>query len=204
MSGRQISDSKPEVLYELPNTISLIGEENNSIPIEKVRNAVNVTKEAVHAISITALETLRESALFMGVIGSRGELVNPFSHIDAALWSENRLPEDIIQSAYDYCEELTRREAGNFYHSFKYLPEQERRAIMAYYAFCRRADDIADGDYVDYFPGGSENNQESIDYRTKIERLIDGVPVLDRSSYNDKMSQLFYYRKKLSLSLIHI
>ena len=69
---------------------------------------------------------------------------------------------------------------------------------MAYYAFCRRADDIADGDYVDYFPGGSENNQESIDYRTKIERLIDGVPVLDRSSYNDKMSQLFYYRKKLS------
>ena len=51
---------------------------------------------------------------------------------------------------------------------------------------------------MDYFPGGSENNQESIDYRTKIERLIDGVPVLDRSSYNDKMSQLFYYRKKLS------
>ena len=198
MSGRQISDSEPEVVYDLGNTISLIGEENNSVPIEKVRNAVNVTKEAVHAISITALETLRESALFMGVIGSRGELVNPFSHIDAALWSENRLPEDIIQSAYDYCEELTRREAGNFYHSFKYLPEQERRAIMAYYAFCRRADDIADGDYVDYFPGGSENNQESIDYRTKIERLIDGVPVLDRSSYNDKMSQLFYYRKKLS------
>lgn len=198
MSGRQISDSEPEVVYDLGNTISLIGEENNSIPIEKVRNAVNVTKEAVHAISITALETLRESALFMGVIGSRGELVNPFSHIDAALWSENRLPEDIIQSAYDYCEELTRREAGNFYHSFKYLPEQERRSIMAYYAFCRRADDIADGDYVDYFPGGSENNQESIDYRTKIERLIDGVPVLDRSSYNDKMSQLFYYRKKLS------
>jgi hypothetical protein len=31
-----------------------------------------------------------------------------------------------VKSAYDYCEELTRREAGNFYHSFKYLPEEER------------------------------------------------------------------------------
>ena len=60
------------------------------------------------------------------------------------------------------------------------------------YYLCER---FVDGDYVDYFPGGSEENPESIDYRTKIERLIDGVPVLERSSYNDKMSQLFYYRK---------
>ena len=128
MSGRQISDSEPEVVYDLGNTISLIGEENNSIPIEKVRNAVNVTKEAVHAISITALETLRESALFMGVIGSRGELVNPFSHIDAALWSENRLPEDIIQSAYDYCEELTRRKQEIFIiHSNTFQNRKEGR-----------------------------------------------------------------------------
>ncbi len=198
MPGGQISDSEPEVMYDLGKSISLVSDENNSVPIERVRKAVNVTKEAVHTISITALETLREGAFFMGVIGSRGELVNPFSHIDAALWSENKLPSDVVESAYDYCEELTRREAGNFYHSFKYLPEEERRSIMAYYAFCRRADDIADGDYVDYFPGGSEENQESIEYRSKIERLIEGVPVLDRSSYNDKMSQLFYYRKKLS------
>ena len=105
MPEGQISGSEPEVMYDLGKSISLVGEENNSVPIEKVRNAVNVTKEAVHAISITALETLREGAFFMGVIGSRGELLNPFSHIDAALWSENRLPEDIVKSAYDYCEE---------------------------------------------------------------------------------------------------
>ena len=111
MPGRQIIDSEPEVMYDQGRSISLVTEENNSVPIEKVRKAVNVTKEAVHAISITALETLREGAFFMGVIGSRGELVNPFSHIDAALWAENRLPDDLIESAYDYCEELTRREA---------------------------------------------------------------------------------------------
>ena len=167
-------------------------------PIDIIRSAVDLTKEATRAISITALEAMREGALFMGVIGTRGELVNPFRHIDAAIWSEPVVPEHIIETAYDYCEELTRREAGNFYHSFKYLPETERRSMMAYYAFCRRADDIADGDYVDFFPGGSSEDPESVDYRDSIERLSPGEPVLNRSIYNDKMSQLFYYRKKLS------
>ena len=168
MTGGQVNGSEPMVDYDRGKSITLVDADSDAPPIEKVRTAVNVTKEAVHAISITALETLREGALFMGVIGSRGELVNPFTHIDAAIWSENSMPPEIVESAYNYCEELTRREAGNFYHSFKYLPEEERKSIMAYYAFCRRADDIADGDYVDYFPGGSENNQESIDYLSLI------------------------------------
>ena len=166
--------------------------------LDRVRSAVSITKEAVRAISITALEAVREGALFMGVIGSRGELVNPFRHIDAAIWTEPEVPPEMIDTAYDYCEELTRREAGNFYHSFKYLPDDERRSIMAYYAFCRRADDIADGDYDDSFPGGSTDEPESVDYREKIESLSPGQPVVERSTYNDKMSQLFYYRKKLS------
>ena len=91
--------------------------------LERVRSAVTITKEAVRVISITALEAVREGALFMGVIGTRGELVNPFRHIDAAIWTEPEVPQQMIDTAYDYCEELTRREAGNFYHSFKYLPD---------------------------------------------------------------------------------
>ena len=166
--------------------------------IDVIRSAVGITKEAARAISITALEAVREGALFMGVIGSRGELLDPFKHIDAAIWTEPEIPDHMVQASYDFCEELTRREAGNFYHSFKYLPNDKRRAIMAYYAFCRRADDIADGDFVDVFPGGSSDDPESMEYRESIERLSPGGPVLDRSAYNDKMSQLFYYRKKLS------
>ena len=171
---------------------------HNEEQIDIVRAAVDITKEAARAISITALEAVRESALFMGVIGSRGELLDPFKHIDAAIWTEPEVPEHMIETSYEFCEELTRREAGNFYHSFKYLPEEKRRSIMAYYAFCRRADDIADGDFVDTFPGGSSDDPESVSYRSDIERLSPGGPVLDRSAYNDKMSQLFYYRKKLS------
>jgi len=196
----QGTESDIEIILEAelegPENLGEIGQTDEQIDI--VRATVNITKEAARAISITALEAVRESALFMGVIGSRGELLDPFKHIDAAIWSEPEIPEHMVETAYDFCEELTRREAGNFYHSFKYLPEEKRRSIMAYYAFCRRADDIADGDFVDIFPGGSSNDPESISYRTDIERLSPGGPVLDRSTYNDKMSQLFYYRKKLS------
>ena len=172
-------------------------EKKSMSTLDHLRAGVMLARDAVKAVSMTAMEALREGATYIGMVGETNELVDPFSHLDAPIWSQ-RPPQELSKLAFRYCEELTIREAGNFYHSFKYLPEEERKSIMAYYAFCRRADDIADGDYVDYFPGGSEDNQESIDYRTKIERLIDGRPVLDRSSYNDKMSQLFYYRKKLS------
>ena len=43
-----------------------------------------------------------------------------------------------------YCERLTRREAGNFYFTFRLLPAEQRRALCALYAFMRIADDLAD------------------------------------------------------------
>ena len=198
MSQRSKTDPATGVRYDLERSISLVDPDVQPEGIEVVRSAVSMTREAARAISITALETLREGARFMGVLGSRGELLNPFGHIDAAIWSETDVPEYMIDTAYDYCEELTRVEAGNFYHSFKYLPNEARRAICAYYAFCRRADDIADGDYVDLFPGGSSDDPEAIEYRADIERLTGSSPVVARDHYDDRMSQLFYYRKKLS------
>jgi phytoene synthase len=198
MSQRSKTDPATGVRYDLERSISLVDPDVQPEGIEVVRSAVSMTREAARAISITALETLREGARFMGVLGSRGELLNPFGHIDAAIWSETDVPEYMVDTAYDYCEELTRVEAGNFYHSFKYLPNEARRAICAYYAFCRRADDIADGDYVDLFPGGSSEDPEAIEYRADIERLTGSSPVVARDHYDDRMSQLFYYRKKLS------
>lgn len=202
MSPAQRTDPASGIRYDVERSISLVEAEPQldaqNEGIEVVRSAVSMTREAARAISITALETLREGARFMGVLGTRGELLNPFGHIDAAIWSEATVPDYMIETAYDYCEELTRIEAGNFYHSFKYLPDEARRAICAYYAFCRRADDIADGDYVDSFPGGSSDDPESIEYRAHIERLTGSSPVVARDHYDDRMSQLFYYRKKLS------
>ncbi len=49
-----------------------------------------------------------------------------------------------LESAYDACRTITRREAKNFYYAFLTLPAAKRRAIYAAYAFCRHCDDSVD------------------------------------------------------------
>ena len=173
--------------------------DNREQKIASFRAAVELTSDAVRAVSVTAVDALKASARFMGVVTKEEDLTNPFDNIDAPVWSEKDIPPFILNTAYDYCEALTIREAANFYHSFKYLPDEQRRAMCAYYAFCRRADDIADGDYRDLFPGSSgPKDKEALDYIDRIEEMIQRVPVVDRTSFIDKMSQLFFFRKKLS------
>ena len=49
-----------------------------------------------------------------------------------------------LESAYEACRIITRREAKNFYYAFLTLPVAKRRAIYAAYAFCRHCDDTVD------------------------------------------------------------
>jgi 15-cis-phytoene synthase len=49
-----------------------------------------------------------------------------------------------IPEAYAACREIAKREAKNFYYSFRVLPQHKSDAMCAIYAFMRRADDIAD------------------------------------------------------------
>jgi phytoene synthase len=44
----------------------------------------------------------------------------------------------------EYCQEKAAHSGSSFYHSFRFLPEQKRRAITALYAFCREVDDVVD------------------------------------------------------------
>ena len=53
-------------------------------------------------------------------------------------------PAQNLESAYDICRNITRREAKNFYYAFLTLPATKRRAIYAAYAFCRHCDDSVD------------------------------------------------------------
>lgn len=46
--------------------------------------------------------------------------------------------------SYRYCEDVARREAGNFYPAFLLLPAPKRRAMCALYTFMRIADDLSD------------------------------------------------------------
>ncbi len=43
-----------------------------------------------------------------------------------------------------YCQQKAAASGSSFYYSFLFLPAQKRRAITAFYAFCREVDDVAD------------------------------------------------------------
>lgn len=49
-----------------------------------------------------------------------------------------------IAEAYATCRSIAKREAKNFYYSFRVLPQHKSDAMCAVYAFMRRADDISD------------------------------------------------------------
>src|SRR5436305_1381750 len=49
-------------------------------------------------------------------------------------------------SSRDFCEQLTRAQARNFYFGLKLLPEPKRSAMFTLYAYMRLVDDIADDD----------------------------------------------------------
>ena len=44
----------------------------------------------------------------------------------------------------EYCQNKAAKSGSSFYYSFRFLPPDRRRAIIALYAFCREVDDIAD------------------------------------------------------------
>ncbi|MBT5660936.1 MAG: phytoene/squalene synthase family protein [Euryarchaeota archaeon] len=190
-----------DLLFPLKgNASSRSGEEEVQHPgtLERLRAGVTLARDAVKAVSLTAMEALREGASYIGIVGEKNELVDPFEYLDAPIWSE-RPPAELLKLAYRYCEELTMREAGNFYHSFKYLPDEQRMSMCAIYAFCRRADDIADGDWADRFPGSQgESDPEAISYRAELEALQNRGTILDEDAYLNKITQLFFFRKKLS------
>ena len=43
-----------------------------------------------------------------------------------------------------YCQDRAARSGSSFYYSFLFLPQEQRRAITALYAFCREVDDVVD------------------------------------------------------------
>jgi phytoene synthase len=49
-----------------------------------------------------------------------------------------------VAASYDYCRDVTRTAARNFFYGIRVLPAAKRDALCALYAFMRGADDIAD------------------------------------------------------------
>lgn len=49
-----------------------------------------------------------------------------------------------LDTSYEYCRNVARTRARNFYYSFVLLPKAQRNSICAIYAFMRRCDDLSD------------------------------------------------------------
>jgi phytoene synthase len=75
-----------------------------------------------------------------------------------------------LARSYAYCEQLARRQAGNFYHAFRFLPGEQRRAMCALYAFMRLSDDLTDG------PGEPAAKREPLRvWREQLHECLTGV-----------------------------
>lgn len=73
------------------------------------------------------------------------------------------------ERSYAYCHRLARREAANFYHAFRLLPWDQRRAMCALYAFLRLTDDVADG------PGSADDKRPALDaWRASLHGALAG------------------------------
>jgi 15-cis-phytoene synthase len=51
------------------------------------------------------------------------------------------------QADFKYCESMIKKYSKSFYYAFSQLPSEKANAVYAIYAFCRTADECADGNY---------------------------------------------------------
>lgn len=71
----------------------------------------------------------------------------------------------------EYCQQKAAQSGSSFYYSFLFLPEKQRRAITALYAFCREVDDVVD-ECLDATVARTKLQW----WRDEIGRLFEGVP----------------------------
>jgi phytoene synthase len=75
----------------------------------------------------------------------------------------------LLADSYAHCERVARRQAANFYHAFRLLPPDQRRAMCALYAFLRASDDLTDG------PGEAESKRAPLaEWRRQLDRALAG------------------------------
>lgn len=78
---------------------------------------------------------------------------------------------DSLADAHTYCQERAAASGSSFYYSFRFLPPAQRRAITAFYAFCREVDDVAD-ECRDATVAAAKLAW----WREEVARLYEGVP----------------------------
>jgi 15-cis-phytoene synthase len=71
-----------------------------------------------------------------------------------------------LQESYARCRQITRTRARNFYYAFILLPQEQREAMYAIYAFMRQCDDLSDE------PGANRASLEQ--WRAALDQALAG------------------------------
>lgn len=74
-------------------------------------------------------------------------------------------------SPHEYCQQRAAASGSSFYYAFLFLPEEQRRAITALYAFCREVDDA-----VDECSDAAVARRKLAWWREEVSGLYRGVP----------------------------
>jgi phytoene synthase len=102
------------------------------------------------------------------------------SLVDDGLFTGGRIAGGFdLRSSEQYCRQMTRREARNFYWGFVALPRPKRIAIYALYSFAREIDDDVDlpggGGLIRYASTGPARYEDTFaKHRERVRRCYEG------------------------------
>lgn len=107
-----------------------------------------------------------------------------------------------IEESYKYCEDITRKSSTSFLRSFRHLPLNKRQSVYAMYAFCRRVDDVVDGDWLPDLDNLSKKTLIDLEIKSKDRAISLSVkkqqePVNDDLSHFKRVRTLQWFRDNL-------
>ena len=107
-----------------------------------------------------------------------------------------------LSESYLECERIATESSSSFLRAFRTLPKEKHDGIKALYAFCRRADDVADGDWLPDFSNFSPQQMGSLRLRAlqKSKYLDDkheSRGTLDHETHIARLCALIYLRDNI-------
>jgi 15-cis-phytoene synthase len=96
--------------------------------------------------------------------------------------SQTEADQDVLNLAYQRCEEITRENSKTFYMASGLMPGLKRKATQALYAFCRLSDEIVDNPQ----PRNAEPTQVQARLEEWRQQVIFGTPAVNLISFKDR------------------
>ncbi len=95
----------------------------------------------------------------------------------------------------EYCQDKAAKSGSSFYYSFLFLPDEQRKAITALYAFCREVDDVVDAN-IDHGGESQIKHTKLAWWRSEVESLYAHRPTHPVTKALEPWISLFQLEQK--------